>query len=263
MRGKMIDWWRSERGRKWAGELANIVLGVLVALMLGAVATWIGWKIDVADARASIGDELGEIAGQARFRERANNCLEQKFDRIGEILAAAETSGRLPPIGPLGEPVTLTWSSGVWTSVIGADIGSHFNRGELDNLSGAYEMVTIINSRTQSELDAWTRLYAIVGPGRSIAPDEIAALRGNLAEARVLNRQIVAASLRLNQTIEAFDLPANANTIRQYGTAPLSRYCSPITGADGRAYGQAPMADVVTRIQANPITRDDDGMPKR
>lgn len=256
-------WYMSERGRKFLRELWSIVLGVLIALMLGAVATWIGWKIDVADARRSLSEEIGEISGQARYRVRANDCMEAKFDAIGRILATAERAGRLPPVGPIGEPIMLTWSTGVWNSVISADIGSHLGRDELDNLSGVYEMVGIINARTQGELDAWTRLYAIVGPGRVVATSEVTDLRGTLAQARVINRQIVAASLRLNQTVAAFDLPASKGAIQAYGSAPLRRYCAPIAPPDGRTYGQAPMADVVARISANPITRDSVGISSR
>lgn len=263
MGGKISNWWRSERGRKWAAEFANIVLGVLVALALGAVATWIGWKLDVADARQSIGEELGEIAGQGKYRERAYDCVERKLDSIGTILDGAEKSGRLPPLGELREPGWLSWSNGVWASVIGADIGSHLSRSELDNLAGVYEMVDIVSGRSADEIVTWTKLYAIVGPGRAISPDEVRDLRGEVSEARALNRQIVAASIRVQQSIDAFDLPVNRDTIRQYGYAGISGFCAPIAPANGKPYGQAPAADVVKRVFEQPTTRDETGLPKR
>lgn len=263
MRGKIINWWRSERGRKWAGELANIILGVLIALMLGAVATWIGWKIDVADARQSIGEELGEIAGQGKYRERAYDCVERKLDSIATILDSAEQGGRLPPLGELREPGWLSWSNGVWTSVIGADIGSHLSRSELDNLAGVYEMLDIISGRSADEIVTWTKLYAIVGPGRAISPDEIRDLRADVTDARAQNRQIVAASIRIQQSIDAFDLPVNRATIAQYGNAGIGSFCAPIAPPNGKPYGQAPAADVVKRVIARPTTRDETGLPQR
>lgn len=263
MRGKLIAWWGSERARKRRSEIGDIVLGVLIALALGAVATWIGWRIDVAKAEDSLADELGEIAGQGAFRERTYACQEAKLDQLAGMLDAADRTGRLPPTGPIGEPVNLSWSRGVWDSTVGSDTAGHFGRSMLDNLSGAYGMVDIINARSQAELDAWTRLYAIVGPGRTVSASEIADLRGALAEARVSNRLIVAASLRVHQTIDAFDLPVNRDTIRQYGDTPINRYCTPIAAPDGRPYGQAPLSKVVERVRANPITRDETGLSSR
>ncbi len=256
-------WWTSERGRKRIAEIGDIVLGVLIALMLGAVATWIGWKIDVADARESIGDELGEIAGQGRFRERTYACAETRLDQVAAILDAGERTGRLPPVGSIGEPVYLSWSRGVWDSTIASDTASHFEREELDNLSGVYEFVDIIRDRTQAELDAWTRLYAIVGPGRQISIAEIAELRTAISHARQTNRQIAIAAARTNQTIEAFDLPMNRETVDEYASVGLIRYCSPIAPTDGLSYGQAPQRDALERVRANPIRRDEIGASSR
>ncbi len=263
MRGKVRTWWHSDRIRKRRGEIGDIVLGVLIALALGAVATWIGWRIDVADARSSISDELGEIAGQGKFRERTYGCSEAKLDQIAAVLAAAEASGRLPAIGPIGEPVYLSWSRGVWDSTIASTTASHFAREELDNLSGVYEFVDIIRARTQVELDAWTRLYAIVGPGRAIGLAEINELRAALSQARQTNRQITTAAVRATQTIDAFDLPVNRGTVRDYAGVPLTRYCSLIAPPDGRPYGQAPQHDAIDRVRANPITRETIGVSSR
>lgn len=256
VRGKFGNWWHSERARKRRAEIGDIVLGVLIALALGAVATWIGWRIDVANARASIADELGEIAGQGQLRERAYPCVEAKLDQIAALLDAADRQGRLPPIGTLGEPHYMTWSRGVWDSVVGSDTAGHMGRDELDNLSGAYEFVDIIRSHTQLELEAWTRLYVIVGPGRAIGADELAELRAALSTARVANRRIAVAGMRTNQIVRAFDLPANPETVREYAGAPVGPFCAPISKPDGRPYGQAPQENSLARVRANPITRN-------
>lgn len=81
------------------------------------------------------------------------------------------------------------------------------DRELLDNLSGAYEFVHILSRQTQAEGDAWTGLYAIVGPGRSVAPGEVAALRNTLAQARMGNHMAILAAVRLRQIADAYDLP--------------------------------------------------------
>ena len=75
--------------RKFLRGIGEIVLGVLIALTLGAVATEIGWLIDVRNAKNAIAEELGEILGQGRERVRIYPCVERKLTAIGGILDEA------------------------------------------------------------------------------------------------------------------------------------------------------------------------------
>src|SRR3954454_24229845 len=87
--------------RKFLREIGSIVIGVLIALSLGAIATEIGWAIDVQAAKGALAEELGEMRGQGRERDRLSPCVERKLDAIGAILTEADKTGRLPPIGPI------------------------------------------------------------------------------------------------------------------------------------------------------------------
>ena len=256
-------WWRSERGQKWLREVGNIVLGVLIALTLGAIANEIGWRVEVANARDALAEEMGEIVGQARERERADACIERRLDAVGAVLSEAERTGRLPPVGRIGNPMYRSWSRGVWDSTLGGDIASHFDRETLDNLSGAYEFVDFINRRTEQEVEAWTGLYAIVGPGRAVTPAEVAEIRSALSEARMAHRYIVLGSIRLDQVVQAFELPLNQEPIQDYAQLKNNPLCSPIDAPDGRDYGEAPGIGMVERLRANPITRDSIGVQRR
>lgn len=253
----------TDRQSRFAREVGTTTLGVLIALILGAVATEIGWRIETFGARDALAEELGEIVGQARERDRADACTEAKLDAIGAILTSAEQTGRLPPIGRIGNPMTRTWSRGVWDSTQAAETASHFDREQLDNLSGAYEYVHRIDRWTQEELEAWTRLYAIVGPGRAITPDEIATLRSALAQARSAHRFILGSGIRLDQMVQAFALPFSADAAADFKTTSNASTCGPIAAPDGRGYGEAPQLGGAAAIRANPITNDNPGVPRR
>lgn len=253
---------KMNKRRKLLREIGSIVLGVLIALALGAVATWIGWLIDVHNAKQAIAEELGEILGQGRERQRIYPCLERKLDAVGQILTKAEEDKRLPPLGAIGNPVWRTWSHNVWDSTMGSDTASHFDRGTLDNISGVYEFVSIINRTSEQEQEAWRRLYAIVGPGRTIDSSELAGLWDALSSARYANRILTASAIRMDQIAVAFDLPVNRATVDQYGNGPIQRYCSPISAPAGQSYGEAPMKDMVERVSAHPITKDSNGIAK-
>ena len=253
---------RLAKRRRFYRDIGGIVLGVLIALALGAIATEIGWLIDVRNAKEAIGEELGEILGQGRERVRIHACVERKLTDVAAILDGAEESGRLPAVGDIGDPPWRTWSHNVWDSTIGSDTAGHFDRDTLDNISGVYEFVTIINHYSDVEMDAWRRLYAIVGPGRAVGHDEITSLRDALSSARLSDRMMAGSSLRMAQMADAYDLPMNRETVAQFGAAPIDRYCGPIRKAGGESYGEAPMGNMVDRVQKNPITRESIGTSK-
>jgi hypothetical protein len=250
---------RQARRKAYLKEIGGIVVGVVIALMLGAVATWVGWMLDAADAKRALALELGEILGQAEERVIARDCIEQRLDVLGATLDQAAATGQLPPQAAFGDPPFRTWSTGVWDSTISADIASHMDRELLDNLSGEYEFVRILSRETQAENDAWTALYAMVGPGRPITPGEVTALRASLGQARMAHRQMLIGAVRMRQIADAYELPYDRGTVAEYATSNLrDHYCAPLPPPDGKSYGQAPFANSYERMMANPITRDNE-----
>ncbi|SOB87547.1 hypothetical protein SAMN06297144_2679 [Sphingomonas guangdongensis] len=258
-----MRWWRSERGQKFLREVGSVVLGVVIALGLGAVATEIGWRIEVFRAHRALAEEMGEIMGQARERERAESCYLRRLDTLSVIVDRAAASGRLPPVGSPGSPLMRTWSRGVWNSVLG-DTASHFSRADLDNLSGAYEFVDLLARHSERELELWSELYTIVGPGRAIDTEEAADLRRAISAARLESNLVTLAAVRLQQIVRAFDLGYSRDAARPYAEQPLSQvpFCRPFGPVPPR-YGRAPLDGAGDRARATPITRDDAGLPAR
>lgn len=246
----------NERRQKFAREVGSVVLGVLIALGLGAVATEIGWQVEVRNARHAIKIELGELVGQADERVNFAPCVETKLDAIARIIDRAEREGRLPPLGELGNPPWRSWPRGVWDSTVSAQTASHFNRDLLDNYSTAYDFAVLIADRNNREVEAWTRLSVIRGPGRAFSPQEAGMLRQVISEARYLHRMQVMAGMRMKQVADAFGLDYDVATAREYSDRDprKERICRPVSGRGDPTYGQAPFDNVVERVRANPIT---------
>lgn len=230
--------------RKTIHDIGEIVLGVLIALGLGAVASEIGWEIDVWRAKRAIANELGEIVGQGQERQKIDSCIEGKLDAVGAIIERAAGSGRLPAVGKLGDPPFRTWSSGVWDATRSAQIASQMERGLQDDLSGTYRFVDILGDRSSQEVDAWSRLYTIVGPGRAVSDAELIQLRADLTAARNAHRQILMATMFVNHLVRKLELPVNHETARQYGSGPTSQFCGPNAPYAGERYGAAPFGDL-------------------
>lgn len=252
IRWRPLDGWR-----RFFGEVGIIIVGVLAALGLGAVATEIGWRNEVSRTRDALTLEFGEAIGQGQQTVMVAPCVEKRLDQLTLIVASAERAGRLPAVGPIANPPWRTWDSGIWDSAVAAQTASHFSREEAGGIVGFYSFVDILRDQTSRELDAWTRLYALVGPGRSFTSDEAARLNSAIGEARLAHRLMALAAIRAEQLASIHDLPYDAATARKYTDRPIADLplCKPIPAEAPSAYGQAPFEGIIERARANPLTR--------
>lgn len=249
-----LDGWR-----RFFGEVGIIILGVMVALGLGAIATEIGWRRDVTDARAALAFEFGDGIGQGKLIVRVTPCVEQRLDQLTRIVADAESSGRLPPVGAIGTPPWHTWDSGVWDSAIASQTVSHFPPDEASGIVGFYNFLSILRENTSRELDLWTRLYALVGPGRIFTAEEARQVDATIGEARLTHRLMARAAIRSEQLARAYRLAYDKDTASIYTRKPntAQTICQPIPAQAPATYGQAPFEGVIEFARANPLIRPD------
>lgn len=252
IRWRPLDGWR-----RFFGEVGIIVLGVLVAVGLGAIATEIGWRNDVAKTREVLSVEFGEAIGQGRDTVRVAPCVERRLDELARIVATAERDGKLPPMGSIGNPPWRTWDSGVWESAVAAQTASHFPRDDAIGIASFYSFVAILRDNTSRELDSWTRLFNLVGPGRSIDPQEVATFNAAIGEARMVHRLMSLAAIRAEQMASINGLPYDVPSANKYTDRPIADFaiCKPISAEIPTAYGQAPFQGVIERARANPLTK--------
>lgn len=242
--------------RPFLGEVGVIILGVLIALGLGVVATEIGWQVETRTARKSIGLELGEGVGQGLERVRFYGCVERRLDQLADVVDDS-AGGRLPPLGDIAMPTPHTWNHGTWDSAVGAQTASHFGREELIAYVSAFEYVAGLGDTALEEFDAWTRLYVLVGPGRPLSSAEAGDLLRAISEARMINRRMARRGLLLSQLVDAYGLHADNAYKRAYLEKPLSTYpiCQPIHAEVPVRYGQAPRDYTIEDVRKDPIIR--------
>lgn len=143
----------------------------------------------------------------------------------------------------LGEPI--------WPGLVATGMAAHFPRDEPSRYTDISRYVDNLTTDQQREADAWTRLYAIVGPGRPIGESELgnirAALGEALFEARILklSSHLVTDMIKatpvdtrswINHKLVGFDPRRPELLIR---TTP----CRPILAPPAH-YGQAPLSAV-------------------
>jgi hypothetical protein len=213
----------------------------------------------------------------AILRLRTEGCIERRLDALTDILDGASRSGQLPPVGDIGEPPFRQWRNGAWASLVAAETATHFPRQQLADLASLYQMVERMESYSQLNLESWSDLYAMVGPGRGLDPASESDLRKALSLARATNRSYASMGMTLMLRTQALALPFSADDLKRIadakreplatlpspaGFSPTSAICNPI-GAVPPRYGQSQLPLVPALSEQALKTLPDFGLPRR
>jgi hypothetical protein len=243
--------------REFAGEVGIIVIGVLIALGAEQVVENIHWRERLHESNNALALELGESVGQAIVRVEESPCVEQRLDWLAAVVDQAAATKQLPPMGRVPPPKYFTWPSGAWQSMVNGEIANHQDRERLQALSGAYDFITDLNQYQLREIDAWTDLYQLVGPGREFTEADAATARSAISHARILNRMISLGALRMTQLLKIYGIAYDPASVRLYTddrTREHAGHCLPMGAAEAH-YGEAPSKGVIQRVLANPLTK--------
>jgi len=149
--------------REFAGEVAIIVLGVLIALGMEQVAQ--SWH-DHASARAArdaVRSEVGDDLGDLRARIDTEGCIEQRFDDISNYLDAA-SDGTVPdPPTWIGRPETTAMDTYRWDAASQAGRVSLFSAEEQAEYSDLYGGIKLIGEEEAKEQELWAQLRSLEG----------------------------------------------------------------------------------------------------
>ena len=179
---KPIHGWRA-----FVGEVAIIVLGVLIALAFGAIVDDLKWRIAVSEARTQLRYEIGLNLALLDDRISEQRCVEKRLNELAVVITRASEAGRLPPLGRIGSADIYTWPTSVWDSQVAAGTLTHFPSSQNAAISRAYRFISFIHQSNESEAAAWLTLNAMVGPGRPVDAASVSRLIEALGVARRSN----------------------------------------------------------------------------
>jgi hypothetical protein len=240
--------------REFLIELGTITLGVGIALAAEQAVEWVHWHNKVAEARAVSATELASSVGNAVERMMVERCGERRLDALEQILDGASRTGRLPPVGDIGQMPLRQWTSGAWDGVLASQTATHFPRQELANLAMIYGFVRKADTFAEPEVAAWTELSGMSGPGRRLDPVTEDRFRAALGHARYFNRTRAELGMVMIDRMKNQDIVFSKDdlAIIEAGKERVARpgnraLCGPI-GPAMSSYGQGPMSTTPTRV---------------
>jgi hypothetical protein len=164
-------------------EVGTIVIGVLIALGAEQSVEWLHWRHEVHVAREAIVFDLKRLVGGAAAQDNHTVCTGRHLAEIEAVLDQAQASRRLPPMGWPGVPPQADWSLRSWSALVSGQTLSHFPNREQIILAGLAQQLGRMQALSDTEVDDWSTLGILAGPGRPITEAELATARVALTHA--------------------------------------------------------------------------------
>lgn len=158
--------------REFVGEVAIIVLGVLIALGAEQVVQSVEWREKVGAAIADMNNELGSGDGpEAYERLVLHDCVGMKLDSLRASVEQGDRAKSRKLIDQFWLP-NRTWDSLARDAANTADVAAHMPHERMLQYRIAYEMVPDMQRLSEKELGDLGHLRALPASGGQITPEE-------------------------------------------------------------------------------------------
>jgi len=167
--------------REFIGEVAIIVLGVLIALSAEqAIENW-RWHEQLGAGRDALRADLQSVLANAREREAEDKCIRDRLLFLRNLLDSHPNG--LPALGHVGSPPARGWYPNSWDSLVASNVSAHMEKDDLIAFGNIAQQARLAEETATREIDDWAVIYTMVGPARPLAVGEAAQLRKAITDA--------------------------------------------------------------------------------
>ncbi len=174
----------SEKQSKFVREVGSIVLGVLIALALGEIATGIRWHFDAADARAAIVSDFERDAGVMHERRLVLPCVERRLRDVDALIAQTRRTGILPVVSTIGRPPTRPLVTAAWDMSVSSGVLPHLAPTDANDFSTNFDMIKELAGDMKRQTLLWAKLSALENAPGPVSEEFIAEIMLTLGELR-------------------------------------------------------------------------------
>ena len=187
MRSRLLEPLNGWRG--FLGDVAVVVIGVLLALLAQEIAQSLQWRTDVAAQRTALRDMAQANLKVIAFRRFQEPCVGR---RLGEIQTVFHLHSRGQPIrlaGPVGLPYKWASDLSAWSIALSDATLSHMPLAERRRFGNAVDVYDNVDALMKQEYAVWLRLQPLDDPD-PLESEDGALLRQAFGEARALDARI-------------------------------------------------------------------------
>ena len=175
---KPVHGWRA-----FAGEVAVVVLGVLIALFAQQLAQSFDNRASAQSARDNIRAELAVNIGRMQSADARAACLAHRLDEIATYIAEARNGHSLASVTWIGRPPVWDMETSRWQSAAASGRSSLFEPDEQARIADVYSLMADYQLEQRIEEEAWAKLRGLAGLER-LSEARDASLSDALQQAR-------------------------------------------------------------------------------
>jgi hypothetical protein len=159
--------------RELAGEVAIIVVGVLIALGAEQLVQRLEWRHKLHASEEAMRAELRDDDGpQAVIRAAMHPCVQQSLDAIrAGAEQGAPRDAMLRMIDGYKLPF-LTWDSLAYQGAMASDVSTHLPTAAMQLWTSAYAVIPALDRANEREFQHMAQLRALSRTGGALSPAE-------------------------------------------------------------------------------------------
>lgn len=182
--------------RAFAGEVAIIVLGVLIALGAEQIVERVSWGVRVSDARADLSSELEETLTSAQERLIYKDCVTGQLSRVDALI---ENPPAQPWTVEINGPIRL-WSTAAWDSAIASGAVAHMGSRQRADYAEIYGVVRTLRDVNLEEFKVKAEL-SMLDRGGALSEASRDRLHADVARLRAYNMLMIEGAAPLRDLI--------------------------------------------------------------
>ena len=208
---KPLNGWRA-----FVGEIAIIVIGVLIALGAQSLMERWRWREEVGTANSAFRDELGGASAVAYERLIIQPCLQGRIRELSEELGQGEGLWKASPMAVTSNQYlnampfvyrapSRTIPTDGWKNAMASATLNHLPSERVRQLSGLYGQIAGFDELQAAEARAAAKLTPLAFD-RSLDMRGRTEMLGSLAEVDLINAQMSLLASQIIERIRALDL---------------------------------------------------------
>jgi len=147
----------------FVGEVAIIVLGVLIALLAQQAVQSFNDRSAAQDARNNIRAELAVNIGRMESADERSGCLERRLDELAVFISEARKGRSLADVTWVGRPPVWDMLNARWQSATASGRSSLFRLDEQAAIADVYSLMVDYQTEERVEQEAWAKLRGLAG----------------------------------------------------------------------------------------------------
>lgn len=194
----------------FAGEIAIIVIGVLIALSAEEVVQRLNWKKQVSEARGALDSQLVESKFAALERISQSDCTARQLDRVDDLIA----KNSIPEVDLSDLGSLRLWGTSTWESASASGAVAHMTPEVRDIYAGLFSFTAVIGAMNREEFDTIADLRTMERH-RTLTETSTDRLSRDVSRLRSYNRILTLAARQWLDGAEPLRLQLSEDALRE------------------------------------------------